>query len=74
MVRAVYGKHKSDSRKLRETLKISVLLGQAIKMPPELYAAPVERAFGLETTVDELKLKSQFRNFWIKEFPIYLAY
>jgi hypothetical protein len=74
IVRGVYGSHKADSRRLRETLRISVPLGQAIKKAPELYAAPVERAFGLVTTVDELKLKSQFRNFWMREFPIYWAY
>jgi len=69
IVRAVFAKNARDSRMLRETLSLLLSI-ELISMPAkELYRTKPRPEFRLSVSIDESKLKAQFRIFWIKEFP-----
>ena len=69
IVRAVYTQRQGDSRVLNETLNLLLAIEQ-ISMPgEELYRTKPSPDFSLQVGIPVPKLKAQFRNFWIKEFP-----
>jgi hypothetical protein len=74
IIRMVYPQEHGDAHLLKQTLDSLVALKQIEEPSQELYFALGDRDFDLDVPGNSIRLSSQFRIFWQKEFPNLWSY
>jgi hypothetical protein len=74
IIRSAYGEQKSDSSKLKQTLKWMLLLKQVTNQVDDIYRTIHNPDYNLSVKGTTSKLSARFKEFWITEFPSIWGY